>query len=103
MKSQVMRIVLHTRARLGPRIRLARRALRRRRFGRSVLHCRPLVARPRGRQIATGPWEWTDDAEMACNLGAELRDHGAVDQTRLAMTFAGRCEPYRGYGAGAFT
>lgn len=40
---------------------------------------------------------------MACNLVAELRDHGAVDQTRLAMTFAGRCEPYRGYGAGAFT
>lgn len=50
----------------------------------------------------TGPWEWTDDTEMACNLITELRDHGAVEQDRLAMTFADRCEPYRGYGAGAF-
>lgn len=50
-----------------------------------------------------GPWEWTDDTEMACNLVTELRDHGRVDQDRLAATFAHRCEPYRGYGTGAFT
>ena len=51
-----------------------------------------------------GPWEWTDDTEMACNLVAELRDHGGdIDQDRLAAAFADRCEPYRGYGAGAFT
>ncbi|MFC0112947.1 ADP-ribosylglycohydrolase family protein [Kibdelosporangium aridum] len=50
-----------------------------------------------------GPWEWTDDTEMACNLITELRDHGAVNQDRLAAAFADRCEPYRGYGAGAFT
>nr|WP_042181122.1 ADP-ribosylglycohydrolase family protein [Kibdelosporangium sp. MJ126-NF4]CEL14822.1 N-formylglutamate deformylase [Kibdelosporangium sp. MJ126-NF4]CTQ96547.1 N-formylglutamate deformylase (EC 3.5.1.68) [Kibdelosporangium sp. MJ126-NF4] len=49
-----------------------------------------------------GPWEWTDDTEMACNLVTELRDHASVDQERLAWTFADRCEPYRGYGAGAF-
>jgi ADP-ribosylglycohydrolase len=48
-----------------------------------------------------GPWEWTDDTEMACNLVTELRDHGQVDQDRLAHNFADRCEPYRGYGAGA--
>jgi ADP-ribosylglycohydrolase len=48
-----------------------------------------------------GPWEWTDDTEMACNLVTELRDHTSVDQDRLAATFADRCEPYRGYGAGA--
>jgi ADP-ribosylglycohydrolase len=48
-----------------------------------------------------GRWEWTDDTEMACNLITELRDHGAVDQDRLATVFADRCEPYRGYGAGA--
>jgi ADP-ribosylglycohydrolase len=48
-----------------------------------------------------GPWEWTDDTEMACNLITELRDHDAIDQHRLAATFADRCEPYRGYGAGA--
>ncbi|MFD0000488.1 ADP-ribosylglycohydrolase family protein [Nocardia sp. NPDC127526] len=48
-----------------------------------------------------GPWEWTDDTEMACNLVADLRDHHTIDQHRLAATFADRCEPYRGYGAGA--
>lgn len=47
------------------------------------------------------PWEWTDDTEMACGLVAELRDHTTVDQDRLAASFAERCEPYRGYGAGA--
>ncbi|GAA1028267.1 ADP-ribosylglycohydrolase family protein [Virgisporangium ochraceum] len=50
-------------------------------------------------------WDWTDDTEMACTLAAELRDHGTVDspadQDRLAYDFADRCEPYRGYGAGA--
>ncbi|GAB3876937.1 ADP-ribosylglycohydrolase family protein [Kibdelosporangium lantanae] len=50
-----------------------------------------------------GPWEWTDDTEMACGLVAELREHGTVDQDRLAASFADRCEPYRGYGAGAVT
>ncbi|MEV4314570.1 ADP-ribosylglycohydrolase family protein [Actinocrispum sp. NPDC049592] len=57
-----------------------------------------------GRSLAAlppGPWEWTDDTEMACNLVAELRDHGEIDQDRLARTFATRFEPYRGYGAGA--
>ncbi|MFC3894182.1 ADP-ribosylglycohydrolase family protein [Lentzea rhizosphaerae] len=48
---------------------------------RTVLHGRPLAARPR----------------------RQLRDHGDVHQDRLAATFADRCEPYRGYGAGAFT
>lgn len=50
-------------------------------------------------------WEWTDDTEMACTLVAELRDHATVDgatgQDRLAYDFADRCDPYRGYGAGA--
>lgn len=48
-----------------------------------------------------GPWEWTDDTEMACSIVAELRTHGGIDQNRLAARFAERCEPYRGYGAGA--
>ncbi|GAA4007163.1 ADP-ribosylglycohydrolase family protein [Allokutzneria multivorans] len=47
------------------------------------------------------PWPWTDDTEMACTLAAELRDHGSVHQDRLALAFAERCEPYRGYGPGA--
>ena len=48
-----------------------------------------------------GPWEWTDDTHLACSVVAELRDHGGIDQDRLAAVFADRCEPYRGYGAGA--
>jgi ADP-ribosylglycohydrolase len=49
------------------------------------------------------PWEWTDDTEMACSVVAELRDRGGIDPAALATAFAERCEPYRGYGAGAFT
>jgi ADP-ribosylglycohydrolase len=48
-----------------------------------------------------GMWEWTDDSEMACSVVAELRDHQYIDQDRLAVAFAERCEPYRGYGGGA--
>ncbi|MEN3613734.1 ADP-ribosylglycohydrolase family protein [Plantactinospora sp. ZYX-F-223] len=48
-----------------------------------------------------GPWEWTDDTEMACSVVAELAAHGEIGQDRLAAAFAERCEPYRGYGAGA--
>lgn len=52
-------------------------------------------------RVPDGPWEWTDDTHMACSIVAELRDHGEIDQDRLARAFAERCEPYRGYGAGA--
>jgi hypothetical protein len=48
-----------------------------------------------------GPWEWTDDTHMACSVAGELRDHSGIDQDRLAAAFAQRCEPNRGYGAGA--
>ncbi|GAA2699726.1 ADP-ribosylglycohydrolase family protein [Micromonospora olivasterospora] len=47
------------------------------------------------------PWQWTDDTEMACSVVAELAAAGAVDRDRLALAFAERCEPYRGYGPGA--
>ncbi|MFJ6197692.1 ADP-ribosylglycohydrolase family protein [Micromonospora sp. NPDC092111] len=49
------------------------------------------------------PWQWTDDTEMACSVLAELAGHGDVDRDRLALAFADRCEPYRGYGPGAVT
>lgn len=47
------------------------------------------------------PWEWTDDTEMACSVYAELGARGHIDRDGLAAVFADRCEPYRGYGAGA--
>lgn len=51
-------------------------------------------------QLPAAPWPWTDDTEMACSIVAELRDHGGIDQDRLAARFAAQFEPYRGYGAG---
>ncbi|GAA2366093.1 ADP-ribosylglycohydrolase family protein [Dactylosporangium salmoneum] len=48
-----------------------------------------------------GSWPWTDDTEMATVLVAELRHPGPLDQDRLARAFAGRYDPYRGYGGGA--
>jgi ADP-ribosylglycohydrolase len=51
--------------------------------------------------LPPAPWEWTDDTEMACSVVTELRDRGEIDRESLAAAFADRCEPYRGYGAGA--
>ncbi|MFD0740739.1 ADP-ribosylglycohydrolase family protein [Phytohabitans flavus] len=48
-----------------------------------------------------GRWEWTDDTEMACTIVAKLREHGDIEQDRLAAQFADRREPCRDYGAGA--
>ncbi|MFE7508851.1 ADP-ribosylglycohydrolase family protein [Promicromonospora sp. NPDC057488] len=48
-----------------------------------------------------GEWPWTDDTDMACTVAAELVEHGAIEQDRIARAFAERCDPYRGYGAGA--
>ncbi|WP_329793758.1 ADP-ribosylglycohydrolase family protein [Lentzea sp. DG1S-22] len=98
-----MRIVLHTRARLD----LAYASLDGLSVGDALGAQFFMVGRSVPDLVAgkppRGPWEWTDDTEMACNLVAELRDHGEVDQDSLAAAFADRCEPYRGYGAGAFT
>jgi len=47
------------------------------------------------------PWQWTDDTEMAGSVVAELERSGDVDRDALVAAFAGRCEPYRGYGPGA--
>ncbi|MEV1289870.1 ADP-ribosylglycohydrolase family protein [Micromonospora sp. NPDC049679] len=48
-------------------------------------------------------WEWTDDSEMAFSVFRMLASRGAIDRDELAMSFAERCEPYRGYGPGAVT
>ncbi|GIM87763.1 ADP-ribosylglycohydrolase family protein [Salinispora arenicola] len=56
--------------------------------------------------LATGrlpppPWAWTDDTEMACSVVAALAGTGRIDPDALALAFAERCEPHRGYGSGA--
>ncbi|MFI1176316.1 ADP-ribosylglycohydrolase family protein [Streptomyces melanogenes] len=55
----------------------------------------PLLKR---RQLPDGPWQWTDDTEMACSVLAVLATHGRIDQDRLARSFAEHHDFDRGYG-----
>ena len=50
------------------------------------------------RQPPPSPWQWTDDAEMACSVFAVLDELGHVDQDRLAASFARHHDFDRGYG-----
>lgn len=50
------------------------------------------------RRLPPSPWQWTDDAEMACSVFAVLARAGAVDQDALAASFALRHDFDRGYG-----
>ncbi|MER7699048.1 MULTISPECIES: ADP-ribosylglycohydrolase family protein [unclassified Streptomyces] len=50
------------------------------------------------RALPPGPWQWTDDTEMACSVLAVLTAHGRVDQDALARSFAEHHDFDRGYG-----
>ncbi|MES0832899.1 ADP-ribosylglycohydrolase family protein [Nocardiopsis tropica] len=50
------------------------------------------------RELPPGPWEWTDDTEMAASVHAEVLRGGAVDPDRLASSFARHHDFDRGYG-----
>ena len=50
------------------------------------------------RALPPGPWQWTDDTEMACSVVAVLREHGRIDQDALAHSFANHHDFDRGYG-----
>ncbi|MEV1243944.1 ADP-ribosylglycohydrolase family protein [Nonomuraea sp. NPDC050022] len=50
------------------------------------------------RLLPPGPWQWTDDTEMACSIYRVLADHGTIDQDELATSFAARHDFDRGYG-----
>ncbi|MBE1468963.1 ADP-ribosylglycohydrolase family protein [Kibdelosporangium phytohabitans] len=50
------------------------------------------------RQMPPSPWQWTDDAEMACSVFAVLHQSGHIDQDRLAASFATHHDFDRGYG-----
>lgn len=52
------------------------------------------------RRLPPGPWQWTDDAEMACSVFAVLDRTGRVDQDLLAAEFAEHHDFDRGYGPG---
>jgi ADP-ribosylglycohydrolase len=55
-----------------------------------------------GRVVPDAPWRYTDDTEMALAIVAILEERGAIDQDDLAMRFARRMDPLRGYGKGAY-
>ncbi|MET3984990.1 ADP-ribosylglycohydrolase family protein [Streptomyces sp. PvR034] len=55
----------------------------------------PLLKR---RELPSGPWQWTDDTEMACSVAAVLAVHGRIDQDALATSFAEHHDFDRGYG-----
>ncbi|MFD5645154.1 ADP-ribosylglycohydrolase family protein, partial [Streptomyces anulatus] len=50
------------------------------------------------RALPPGPWQWTDDTEMACSVLAVLSVHGRIDQDALARSFAEHHDFDRGYG-----
>ncbi|MGW1468669.1 ADP-ribosylglycohydrolase family protein [Streptomyces sp. NPDC002308] len=52
----------------------------------------------RSRTVPPGPWQWTDDTEMACSVVAVLAEHGRIDQDALAHSFAEHHDFDRGYG-----
>lgn len=55
----------------------------------------PLLQR---RELPPGPWQWTDDTEMACSVVAVLNAHERIDQDALARSFAEHHDFDRGYG-----
>ncbi|MFI8293816.1 ADP-ribosylglycohydrolase family protein [Streptomyces sp. ms191] len=55
----------------------------------------PLLKR---REPPAGPWQWTDDTEMACSVVAVLARHDRIDQDALAQSFAEHHDFDRGYG-----
>ncbi|MDX2544511.1 ADP-ribosylglycohydrolase family protein [Streptomyces sp. WI04-05B] len=54
--------------------------------------------RLKNRELPPGPWQWTDDTEMACSVVAVLATHHRVDQDALARSFAEHHDFDRGYG-----
>ncbi|MEU2737129.1 ADP-ribosylglycohydrolase family protein [Streptomyces sp. NPDC007095] len=55
----------------------------------------PLLKR---RELPSGPWQWTDDTEMASSVVAVLARHRRIDQDALAGSFAEHHDVDRGYG-----
>lgn len=69
-------------------------------FGRCFFSIQPdsvpdIVA---SRTLPPPPWRYTDDTLMALSIISILRQYERVDQGRLALSFAERYDPGRGYG-----
>lgn len=53
------------------------------------------------RQVPEGPWEYTDDTEMAISVVEVLDLVGGIDPDLLARLFSRRYSAWRGYGTNA--
>lgn len=68
-------------------------------FGERFFVATQMVERLIEKRVAIAPpWPYTDDTEMALSIVSILRQHGQVQQDRLAESFARRYNPSRGYG-----
>jgi ADP-ribosylglycohydrolase len=65
-------------------------------YGQSVMWDRGALSEGDPR----GPWNWTDDSEMAFSIARVLLEHGRVDQDALAASFAEHFHEGRMYGPG---
>lgn len=50
------------------------------------------------RWLPAPTWSYTDDTQMALSVVEILHQHGGIDQGQLALSFARRFDPRRGYG-----
>jgi ADP-ribosylglycohydrolase len=50
------------------------------------------------RALPASPWPFTDDTLMSLSIASMLIRRGRIDQDELALSFAERYEPSRGYG-----
>lgn len=70
-------------------------------YGEQAFHPRHLQAQIVSNNIPSGAWGYTDDTNMALSIFELLRLDGAMDQDKLAKSFARHFDPSRGYGPGA--
>ncbi|MGI4790639.1 MAG: ADP-ribosylglycohydrolase family protein [Janthinobacterium lividum] len=50
------------------------------------------------RTLASRPWHYTDDTQMALSIVSVLRQHSEIDQDKLATNFSVHYDEDRGYG-----
>jgi ADP-ribosylglycohydrolase len=60
-----------------------------------------VIDRMARREVPPSPWRYTDDTEMALSIFEVLAADGGIEGDRLALAFARRFDPKRGYGQGA--
>ncbi len=70
-------------------------------YGEQAFSPRRLQAQIISNNIPLGAWGYTDDTNMALSIFELLRLDGAIDQDKLAKSFARHFDPSRGYGPGA--